>query len=191
MYSQQCLPERPQSQLSSDEESRGNRAGELSGANDGSSPATGAASLPSTAYDSVMASGPATLLSASPVPDLNLDPDNMNIDACPCAEIAAGMTRLRPPPSKFKSLVAVLERERVQGNTRVAFSQLGSMLRAEDPSVYKRAGAKQLRDYAAMAEEEGIVILGTSDWENGNRWTALHPTYHGKPPEVQVQPASF
>ena len=94
------------------------------------------------------------------------------------------MTRLRPPPGKFKSLVTVLERERELGNTRVAFSQLGSMLRAEDPSAYKRAGAKQLRDFAAMAEDEGVVILGTSDWDNGNRWTALHPTYHGKPPEA-------
>ena len=101
------------------------------------------------------------------------------------------MTRLRAPPGKFKSLVTVLERERGLGNTRVAFSQLGSMLRAEDPSAYKRAGAKQLRDFAAMAEDEGVVILGTSDWDNGNRWTALHPTYHGKPPEAQSMGVSF
>lgn len=97
------------------------------------------------------------------------------------------MTRLRPPPAKFKSLVKVMERERLLGNTRVAFSQLGSMLRVEDPSIYKRAGAKQLRDYATMAEQEGVLILATSDWENGNRWTSLHPTFHGKAPESLQQ----
>ncbi|PSR88887.1 hypothetical protein PHLCEN_2v5036 [Hermanssonia centrifuga] len=97
------------------------------------------------------------------------------------------MTRLRPPPAKFKSLVKVMERERLLGNTRVAFSQLGSMLRIEDPSIYKRAGAKQLRDYATMAEQEGVLILATSDWENGNRWTSLHPTFHGKAPESLQQ----
>ena len=96
------------------------------------------------------------------------------------------MTRLRTPSSKFKSLVTILERERVLGNTRVAFSQLGSMLRAEDPAAYKRAGAKQLRDFAALAEKEGVVILGASEGDSGNRWTALHPTYHGKAPEAQT-----
>ena len=100
------------------------------------------------------------------------------------------MVRLRKPPQKYKLLVRVLERERLQGNTRVVFSQLGSMLRAEHPSVYQRAGAHQLKDYIAMADKDGIVIVGRNDWENGNRWVALHPTYHGKPPElVPVQAA--
>ncbi len=100
------------------------------------------------------------------------------------------MARLRRPPSKFKLLVRVLERERLRGNTRVVFSQLGSMLRAEHPSVYQRAGAAQLKDYIAMAEQDGVVIVGSSrcDWENGNKWTALHPVFHGKPQELLAQP---
>lgn len=97
------------------------------------------------------------------------------------------MIRLRKPPQKYKLLVRVLERERVQGNTRVVFSQLGSMLRQEHPSIYQRAGVTQLKEYIAMAEQDAVVVVG-SNWENGNRWVALHPTYHGKPPEAINRP---
>lgn len=101
------------------------------------------------------------------------------------------MTRLRKPPQKFKLLVRVLERERLQGNTRVNFSQLGALLRQEHPAVYQRAGCAQLKDYVALAEEEGVVIVGKNfgeqQWDNGNKWAALHPVYHGKIPEPQPQ----
>ncbi|KIP06014.1 hypothetical protein PHLGIDRAFT_24802 [Phlebiopsis gigantea 11061_1 CR5-6] len=99
------------------------------------------------------------------------------------------MTRLRKPPQKFKLLVRVLERERLTGNTRVNFSQLGALLRQEHPAVYQRAGCAQLKDYVALAEDEGVVIIGKHigepHWDNGNKWAALHPQYHGKIPEPQ------
>ena len=101
------------------------------------------------------------------------------------------MVRLRKPPQKFKLLVRVLERERLTGNTRVNFSQLGALLRQEHPAVYQRAGCAQLKDYVALAEEESIVIVGKNfgeqHWDNGNKWAALHPQYHGKIPEPQPQ----
>lgn len=164
---------------SPDEETRGSPAGGLSGANSGSSPVASIAPLSSQPY--APTASPEGL---SPEPLAHEDDDSDSDSASSVVVPTVTMTRLRPPPHKYRTLVSVLERERVQGNTRVAFSQLGSMLRAEDQNVYKRAGARQLRDYAEMAEEDGLVILGTSDWENGNRWTALHPTYHGKPPEA-------
>lgn len=105
------------------------------------------------------------------------------------------MTRLRKPPQKFKLLVRVLERERLTGNTRVNFSQLGALLRQEHPAVYQRAGCAQLKDYVALAEDEGVVIVGKNfgeqQWDNGNKWAALHPQYHGKIPEPQPQQQQY
>lgn len=99
------------------------------------------------------------------------------------------MVRLKKPPPKFKLLVRVLERERLAGNTRVNFSQLGSLLRQEHPAVYQRAGCTQLKDYVALAEGECVVIVGKNfgehAWDNGNKWAALHPIYHGRIPEPQ------
>lgn len=103
------------------------------------------------------------------------------------------MTRLRRPPPKFKLLVRVLERERLAGNTRVHYSQLGSLLRQEHPAVYQRAGCQQLKEYVQIALDEHVVIVGSNlaehgGWDNGNKWVALHPVYHGRIPEPQPQP---
>jgi hypothetical protein len=99
------------------------------------------------------------------------------------------MTRIRKAPQKFRLLVRVLERERLAGNTRVKFSQLGALLRQESTTVYHRAGVAQLKEYVALAEQDGVVIVGRNAdeaaWDNGNKWVALHPVYHGKPPEPQ------
>lgn len=101
----------------------------------------------------------------------------------------AVMLRLRKPAAKFKLLVRVLERERLAGNTRVNFSQLGSLLRQEHPAVYQRAGCAQLKDYVALAEDEAVVLVGRNfgenAWDHGNKWVALHPVYHGRIPEPQ------
>lgn len=105
------------------------------------------------------------------------------------------MTRLARPPFPFKPIVAVLERERLRGSTRVMFSQLGSLVRQEDARAYAKAGITQLKDYVARAEQAGVVIVGHCagpHGQNGNKWTALHPTYHGRSPEVvaAAQPTS-
>lgn len=136
--------------------------------------------------------------SAAPLDDASLAPPLLEADAPPLKWVQVPvdvvvpttvMVRLRKPPIKFKLLVRVLERERLAGNTRVNFSQLGSLLRAEHPAVYQRAGCAQLKDYVALAEEEAVVIVGKNfgehAWDNGNKWVALHPVYHGRIPEPQ------
>lgn len=105
------------------------------------------------------------------------------------------MTRLRRPPHAFKALINVLERERLRGNTRVVFSQLGSLIRQEDHRAFSKAGpeVKQLKDYIAKAEQAHIVLVGSCfgpNGLNGNRWTALHPFYHGRP-EEQMPPTQL
>ncbi|KAH8108124.1 hypothetical protein BXZ70DRAFT_39146 [Cristinia sonorae] len=90
------------------------------------------------------------------------------------------MQCLRPPPEKFKTLVKVLEGRRMAGASRVITSQLGKMLNAVSSRAYKEAGCSKLKDYLAIADEEGVIFSSTDDQlENGNRWVSLHPVYHG------------
>lgn len=100
--------------------------------------------------------------------------------------LAAGITlpsvvmyHNKKPPRAYKALVKVLEAQRLQGNTRVVSSVLGTLVTQEEANAYARAGTTKLKDYTAQAEKEGVVILGKEDWEHGNRWIALHPDYHG------------
>lgn len=88
-------------------------------------------------------------------------------------------------PPRFEPLVKVLRQQLLEGNIHVGFSQLGSLLLRESPSVYERAGVTRLKEYAALAQEAGIVLHekdeeGTIDIE-GNRWVKLHPRYHKEP----------
>lgn len=93
------------------------------------------------------------------------------------------MIRLQTAPSKFKPMVHVLEQERLRGNSRVASSQLGTLLsRLDNNNVYSRAGCAQLKEYVDMAQQARIVLTGPLPAGNGNTWVALHPAYHGKAP---------
>lgn len=97
----------------------------------------------------------------------------------------------KKPPREYKALVKVLEAQRLQGSTRVVSSVLGSGLLKEDENVYRRAGVSKLKDYLAQAQKAGVAILGKEDFrENGNRWIALHPEYHGygRKPVVVLPP---
>lgn len=103
------------------------------------------------------------------------------------------MIRLQTAPSKFKPIVHVLEQERLRGNSRVASSQLGTLLSRHDNNVYSRAGCAQLKDYVDMAQQAKIVLTGPLPAGNGNTWVALHPVYHGKapsPPSPQAPPST-
>lgn len=93
---------------------------------------------------------------------------------------SVAMYHNKKPAREFKALVKVMEVQRLQGSTRVVSSVLGSALLKEDESVYRRAQVSKLKDYLLLAQKAGVVILGREDLkENGNRWIALHPEYHG------------
>lgn len=86
------------------------------------------------------------------------------------------MSRLKEPPAKYEPLVRIMEQRRVQGITRITSSQLGEVLK---PSDYVSNDITSLKKYTDAAESAGIVILGEGH-RHGNRWIALHPSYHGK-----------
>ena len=78
-----------------------------------------------------------------------------------------------PPPAavpdKFKTLVEYLKTYRSKGNVRPLRTQIAVEL-SRDSTTYRQAGVTKFRDYAAMAEKEGIIELG--GWQ-GTAWIAL------------------
>ncbi|KAI0078987.1 hypothetical protein K474DRAFT_750755 [Panus rudis PR-1116 ss-1] len=107
------------------------------------------------------------------------------------------MYQTKKPSSKYKSLVKVLEAQRLQGYTRVSSSALGTLLRKECPDFLPKIGSimgggknVKLREVTDAAAKDGVVINGQDVLgDNGSRWTALHPVYHGygrKQPPPQV-----
>lgn len=94
-----------------------------------------------------------------------------------------------PPPSKpvnktppalpptFRILAEQLEQARLKGNPQVEWSTIGSQLLSRSSSVYTAAGVTRLKQYAALAEEAGVILTGG----HGNQqWVSLHPKWHGK-----------
>ena len=94
------------------------------------------------------------------------------------------MIRLKAPPKMFRTLVQTLEAQRREGITRTPLSQVGSLCRGRNPKYLRSAGFVQLKDYIREAGKKQIAILGPEiEGDNGNRWVALHPFFHGLTPE--------
>jgi len=93
-------------------------------------------------------------------------------------------------PPEFRPLIKVLKRELKQGNRKIAFSDLGTLLRQESPAVYERAGVAKLKDYTNLAEDAGIVVIKDNIYGpggvDGQRWVSLHPRLL-KPAQGKVQ----
>ncbi len=84
--------------------------------------------------------------------------------------------------TEFKPLVKVLKRQLAEGIVQVESSQLGQFLSQEVPrlaSIYERAGVTRLKEYTAVAAEQGIVTL-TREGVDGHNYVALHPAYRRK-----------
>ena len=77
-----------------------------------------------------------------------------------------------PPPAvpyKFEILVQCLKSHRSKGNLRPLRGDVAQEI-ARNGATYRQAGVLKFRQYAAIAEREGIVELG--GWE-GTAWIAL------------------
>ena len=77
-----------------------------------------------------------------------------------------------PPPTvpdKFKILVQCLKSHRSKGNLRPLRTHIAVEI-ARNGTTYQQAGVTKFRDYAAIAEKEGIVALG--GWQ-GTAWITL------------------
>ena len=73
----------------------------------------------------------------------------------------------------FKPLIHLLLAARESGITLPSRSTIAVALVQSDNQVYQRAGVSKFRDYAALAEQAGIVELGGKD----GGWIALHPNW--------------
>lgn len=85
-------------------------------------------------------------------------------------------------PSEFKPLVRVLKRQLAEGIAQVESSQLGQFLSQEVPrlgTIYERAGVARLKEYTALAAEQGIVVMSRES-ADGHNYVALHPAYRRK-----------
>ncbi|KAI0721529.1 NYN domain-containing protein [Cerioporus squamosus] len=85
-------------------------------------------------------------------------------------------------PSEFKPLVKVLKRQLVEGVVQVESSQLGQFLSQEVPRlsiIYERAGVTRLKEYTALAAEQGIITM-TREGADGHNYIALHPMHRRK-----------
>ncbi|RPD65887.1 hypothetical protein L227DRAFT_569828, partial [Lentinus tigrinus ALCF2SS1-6] len=85
-------------------------------------------------------------------------------------------------PPEFKPLVKVLKRQLVEGVVQVESSQLGQFLSQEVPRlsiIYERAGVTRLKEYTALAAEQGIITM-TREGADGHNYIALHPMHHRK-----------
>ncbi|TFY68934.1 hypothetical protein EVJ58_g724 [Rhodofomes roseus] len=82
-----------------------------------------------------------------------------------------------PPP--LRPLVKVLKQRLKEGVPQVAYSELGTLLRQELPTVYEQAGVSKLKEYSCLAEEAGVVIITENVYGpggvDGQRWVSLHP----------------
>jgi len=74
-------------------------------------------------------------------------------------------------PEHFITLVQVLEKERLAGNTRPLRSKVAVAVADQDHSAFRHAGVTKFRQYADLAEKAGIIRLGGKD---GNAWISLN-----------------
>lgn len=86
-------------------------------------------------------------------------------------------------PPEFMPIVKVLKKQQKQGQDRLDFSMLGSLLRQECPNAYERAGVTKLKEYTNLAQEHGIVVseddIHGPGGIDGQRWVSLHPRLMG------------
>lgn len=97
------------------------------------------------------------------------------------------MVALRRAPDIYEPLVAILEKERLRGRTRITPSILGALLLLHHEGIFARAGCKSLGQYIQRAKDAGVVLtepLSDSTFDVANPWVALHPRYHGKAPKL-------
>jgi hypothetical protein len=76
--------------------------------------------------------------------------------------------------TKFQPLIHLLLAARENGVTHPTRSVVAVNLVKADKQVYKRLGISRFRDYAALAEEAGLIELGGRE---GYAWIALHPSW--------------
>ncbi|KAI0747887.1 NYN domain-containing protein [Daedaleopsis nitida] len=87
-----------------------------------------------------------------------------------------------PLPAEFRPLVRVLKRQLAEGVVHVESSQLGQFLSQEVPrlsAIYERAGVGRLKEYTALAAEQGVVTL-SRDGADGHNYVTLHPAHRRK-----------
>ncbi|CAO1630119.1 unnamed protein product [Parajaminaea phylloscopi] len=77
-----------------------------------------------------------------------------------------------PVPSVFGPLVQALTELKKEGHQRPLRSLTALRLTSIEKDVYERAGAASWRDYIAVAEAAGIIILGSAG-KPGSEWIAL------------------
>ncbi|KAJ7046566.1 hypothetical protein C8F04DRAFT_1172478 [Mycena alexandri] len=76
-------------------------------------------------------------------------------------------------PAIFKSLVASLEKQRAKGVPRPLRSVV-SLEIMKDKQLYQRAGVQKFSQFAALAEQAGIIKLGGAQ---AAAWISLHPDW--------------
>ncbi|CAO1625485.1 unnamed protein product [Jaminaea pallidilutea] len=119
---------------------------------------------------SIAASGQAT---PSQAPALTRTPSQTAKEAPSSTTATSLLGPGAPPvPSVFAPLVKVLEDLRASGSVKPLRSKVAINLTAVDKDIYDKAGATSWRDYIAVAEAAGIIVLGSSG-KPGTEWVAL------------------
>lgn len=95
----------------------------------------------------------------------------------PISKSKAAQPSVLKIPAHFLGLVQILEEFRLNGVPRPYRSAVAVKLKGQCYDVYKRAGVIGWKEYAAVAEETGLVVLGGM---YGEAWIALHPDWHGR-----------
>lgn len=81
-------------------------------------------------------------------------------------------------PPEFLDMAQQLEMRRMNGDERPLRSKFAAEL---SPSLYKLAGVEKFKDYAALASQAGVVVLGGT---GGYAWISLHRQWHGNVPRA-------
>jgi hypothetical protein len=84
-----------------------------------------------------------------------------------------------PPGHVFDTLIELLEKWRLQGNSQPLRSLVGAELPKRNPSLYQRAGVSTFGEYVRLAEREGVIRLGAGNYP-GSEWIALEIKYCGR-----------
>lgn len=81
-------------------------------------------------------------------------------------------------PPEFLYIAQQLEARRLRGDERPLRSMFAGEL---SPNLYQHAGVEKFKQYAALAAQAGVVVLGG---EGGHAWISLHPQWFGKVPST-------
>jgi hypothetical protein len=92
----------------------------------------------------------------------------------PPPKIEGWQVKIVPP--QFRILVNILEFHRSNGVLRPFRSGIAELATQKDNMVYRKAGVERFRQYVALAEKEGIVMLGGKE---GRDWIGLRPEWYG------------